>query len=86
MGTAFDFFDKSSWSESEAVTAQQQSNRALLRMLMTSTEFGRSERSGGISRWKMSRIRRHILIFRCVEAFRRDQCVGYLNCPFAVIA
>lgn len=39
MGTAFDFFDKSSWSESEAVTVQQQSNRALLRMLMIQHGF-----------------------------------------------
>ena len=39
MGTTFDFFDKSSWGESEAVTAQQQSNRALLRMLMTHHGF-----------------------------------------------
>ena len=39
MGTAFDFFDKSSWGESEAVTVQQQSNRALLRMLMTQHGF-----------------------------------------------
>ena len=39
MGTAFDFFDKSSWSESEAVTEQQQSNRTLLRTLMTRQRF-----------------------------------------------
>ena len=39
MGTAFDFFDKSSWSESEAVTVQQQSNRTLLRTLMTQHGF-----------------------------------------------
>jgi len=34
MGTAWDFFDLSSWSESRAVTIQQQSNRGLLRTLM----------------------------------------------------
>ena len=39
MGTAFDFFDKSSWSESEAVTVQQKGNRTLLRMLMTRHGF-----------------------------------------------
>ena len=39
MGTAFDFFDKSSWGESEAVTVQQQSNRALLKLLMTQHGF-----------------------------------------------
>ena len=39
MGTAFDFFDKSSWSESEAVTVQQQDNRTLLRTLMTRHGF-----------------------------------------------
>ena len=39
MGTTFDFFDASSWGDSEAVTAQQQSNRALLRMLMTQHGF-----------------------------------------------
>ena len=34
MGTPWDFFDLASWSESEAVTGQQRSNRELLRVLM----------------------------------------------------
>ena len=39
MGTAWDFFDLSSWSDSEAVSVEQQSNRALLRALMTRHGF-----------------------------------------------
>ena len=39
MGTAWDFFDVSSWSDSEAVSVEQQSNRALLRALMTRHGF-----------------------------------------------
>lgn len=34
MGTPWDFFDLSSWSESDAVNAQQRINRALLRTVM----------------------------------------------------
>ena len=34
MGTPWDFFDLASWSESEAITGQQRSNRELLRGLM----------------------------------------------------
>ena len=39
MGTPWDFFYLSSWSESEAVTAQQRVNRALLRTVMTKQGF-----------------------------------------------
>lgn len=39
MGTSWDFFDLSSWGESEAVTAQQRANRALLRTVMAKYGF-----------------------------------------------
>ena len=39
MGTPWDFFDLSSWGESNAVSLQQRANRALLRALMTKHGF-----------------------------------------------
>ena len=39
MGTPWDFFDLSSWGESDAVTSQQRANRALLRSVMTKHGF-----------------------------------------------
>ncbi len=39
MGTPWDFFDLSSWGESEAVTPQQRANRALLRTIMEKHGF-----------------------------------------------
>ncbi len=39
MGTPWDFFDLTSWGESDAVTAQQRANRALLRTVMTKHGF-----------------------------------------------
>ncbi len=39
MGTAWDFFDLSSWGDSRAVSVQQRCNRGLLRRLMTRHGF-----------------------------------------------
>jgi D-alanyl-D-alanine dipeptidase len=39
MGTCFDFFDPSSWTASQAVSAQQRANRMLLRAVMELHNF-----------------------------------------------
>jgi D-alanyl-D-alanine dipeptidase len=39
MGTPWDYFDLTSWGESNAVSVQQRANRALLRALMTKHGF-----------------------------------------------
>ena len=39
MGTIFDFFGKQSWTKSTAITAQQRSNRLLLKALMEQHDF-----------------------------------------------
>ncbi|HBJ89617.1 MAG TPA: peptidase M15 [Gammaproteobacteria bacterium] len=39
MGTPWDFFDLTSWGESDALSVQQRANRALLRALMTKHGF-----------------------------------------------
>jgi len=39
MGSAFDFFDEISWSDSQDIDSLQRSNRELLRRLMTKTRF-----------------------------------------------
>lgn len=39
MGTPWDFFDLTSWGESDAVSVQQRANRALLRALMSKHGF-----------------------------------------------
>jgi D-alanyl-D-alanine dipeptidase len=44
MGTPWDFFDLTSWGESDAVTVQQRANRALLRALMTKHGFMSAKR------------------------------------------
>ncbi len=39
MGTPFDYFDRSSWPHSEAVTAEQKANRMILRAAMKRRNF-----------------------------------------------